>query len=352
MRRVPLSKLTPDMKLGRSVCYGKSVLIREGTVNLNRFVKRLKNLGIHSLYIEDAACKGIDTEDVVSDNIRHKCKESLGHTMKKMRTDYAVSRVDVTKLAENLLEEVMSHSNTLVSLSDIGNVDESTLDHSINTTIYAICLGLQLDFGKQELLELAEGTLLHDIGKIILDKRILFKADALDQEEFEYIKTHTLLGYDLLKKMPGLSERSRQIALCHHERLDGSGYPNGLSGKEISTFARIVAIVDVYEALTADRCYHKAVTPCRALEILSEETVSKLDLPLATKFMQNIAVYPNGTVVYLSNGTWAVVKSQNQSMPLRPVVRVISVKNGVQIPGDELDLMKVLNITITDKNYE
>lgn len=348
MRKVPLTMLTPDMKLGRAVCHGSNILIQEGTDNLNRFVKSLDRIGIYHLYIEDFTSEGIEVEDIVCDRTRWRCKVTLQETLDKIQNSFSLNQESITGIIENLMEEVMSHSDTLVSLSEIGGTDESTLDHSVNTTIYAIYLGIELGYSRRDLLELAEGVLLHDVGKTMLNKQILFETRELTKEEFEYIKTHTTRGYDVLRKIPHLSERTRRIALNHHERLDGSGYPNGLRGKEIPEFSRIAAIVDVYDALTSDRCYRKAVSPFYALQILMRDSAYKLDLNLTSKFIQNVAAYPNGTGVFLSDGSYGIVKKQNRSMPLRPVVRIIEDENGKAVTPYDLDLMEALNFTIRE----
>lgn len=348
MRKVSIDMLTPDMTLGRSVILGDFILIRSGVSNLEIYKERLRQLGICNLYIEDSASEGISIDEAVSHNMRHRCKGVLSTTITKLRSNVLIDNGLIKDLIENLLEEILCKPHMLVSMSDIGRTGDNTLEHSINTTIYAAYLGMQLDYPKNKLAELAEGTLLHDIGKTLLNRNILFKPGRLTAEEFIYVKTHTTLGYDILEKDYGLSEYSRQIALCHHERLDGSGYPNGLSGKDISEAVKIAAIVDVYEALTADRCYRPSISPVQAIDILYEEAATKLDLGLVTSFVKNLAAYPNGTMVKLSDGNHAVVKMQNPSMPLRPVVRVIKKEGNMHIPMFEVDLMKTLNLTILD----
>lgn len=352
MRKISLDRLTPDMKLGKSVCHGTSILIVAGTCNLNQFISNLERLGIYSLYVEDDVCEGIEIDDVVSDRTRMRCKKTLIHTFEKLGSNFTVDRARVTDTVESLMEEIISHPDTLISLNEISCTDDDTLDHSINTTIFSICMGLSLNYSRKQMLELAEGTLLHDVGKTVLDKKIVFKPGRLSTEEFEYIKTHAQLGYDLLTKVYALPETSRQIALCHHERMDGSGYPYAMHGEQISEFCRIAAIVDVYEALIADRCYRKAIRPYHAMEILTEETAEKLDLGLSTLFMQNVAVFPNGTTVGLSDGRMGIVKSQNYSMPLRPIVRVVDLVDGTEAAGVEIDLMKALNLTIVEPTME
>lgn len=187
---------------------------------------------------------------------------------------------------------------------------------------------------------------MHDVGKTALDHSILFKPGKLTEEEFEHVKRHPQLGYDFLNKDPRIDERTKDICLLHHERIDGTGYPYCLKGKEIPEMSKICSIVDVYEALTVKRCYHEAIEPILATEILTQEAGRKLDFDLVSKFLKNIAVYPTGSSVLLSNGEQAIVKGQNPSFPLRPVVRTVRMHNGKCIPKDEIDLLTKLNITI------
>lgn len=350
MRKVPLAMLTPDMQLGKAVCLGTNVLINAGTRDLNRYASRLQRLGISHLYIEDAACEGIDIDDLISDQTKMKCKKTLEKSFKQLKSYSTLDIRQISGTAEDLLDEIMSHSNFMTCLNDIGGIGDNTLDHSLNTTIYAICLALQLGYNKSKMLDLAKGTLLHDIGKTLLDSTILFKPDRLTEEEFEHVKQHSKLGYELLNKNRKVPESSMQIALQHHERMDGSGYPFGIGGNQLSEFTRISSIVDVYEALTVNRCYHRSISPLHAMDILVQESTSKLDLRLVSIFMKNIAVYPNGTTVILSTGQYGVVKAQNPSLPLRPKVRVVAMENGKCVPKEEIDLLSTLNITISDSD--
>lgn len=348
MRKVSLQMLTPDMILGKPVCKGTTILINSGSKDLTKYISRLEQLGIYHLYIEDAASEGIEIDDLITDRTRLTCKKTLEKSFRNLKSNSTVDIRQITSITQNLLDEILSNPSTLVSVNDIAGIGDNTLDHSINTTIYAICLANQLGYKKTQMKHLANGTLLHDIGKTVLDSNILFKSETLNSEEMEHIRLHPVLGYDLLKHNDKLSEASKIVALTHHERMDGSGYPFGMNGSDLSELSRIAAIVDVYEALTVDRCYHKAIPPYRAIEILTAEAGSKLDLRLTSIFMQNIAVYPNGSTVLLSTGQTAVVKAQNSALPLRPVVRVISIKDGKWVPGEEIDLVTTLNITISE----
>ena len=138
----------------------------------------------------------------------------------------------------------------------------------------------------------------------------------------------------------------------HHERLDGSGYPQGLPGEELNEFIRIVSIADVYDALTTDRCYRKKWPANKAMDYLVERSEKEFDPVLVGLFTQQLAVYPNGSLARLSNQYLGIVSDQNKNMPLRPFVRVIQDPEGREIPPYELDLMKELSITITESELE
>lgn len=346
MRKVPLAMITPDMRLGKSIYHYNQLLLTAGINELNRFTDRLEILGITSIYIEDDISEDIEIEDAISETTRFKCKNALQTAIDRFRLQGDFDMGGITEATSMLIEEILSRPDVLVSLNDIGTTDDSTLVHSVNTTVFSLLLGQRMNLSYAELKSIAEGTVLHDIGKTMINPQILYKSGRLNIEEFDVVKQHTILGYELLKKNPILSELSRIISLQHHERLDGSGYPYGLSGNEINISSKIVAIADMYDALTAERCYRKSMTNHQAYEVLSKEAVDKIDAGLLAVFLKNIAIYPNGSLVKLSDGTRAVVKNQNEGLPLRPVVMVIDDYKGKTVKLYDLNLAEMLNITI------
>jgi len=174
----------------------------------------------------------------------------------------------------------------------------------------------------------------------------------LTQKEYEYVKMHSLYGYQAMRRITTVPEQVRQIAYMHHERLDGSGYPQGLRGEELNEYIRIVSIADVYDALTTDRCYRKKWPANKAMDFLVERSGKEFDPELVGLFTQQLAVYPNGSLVRLSNQFLAIVSEQNRSMPLRPFIRVIQDPQGRDITPFEVDLMKELSITIIESELE
>lgn len=344
MRKVPLTMILPDMRLAMSIYHKNQLLLTEGTRNINRYVNSLRKLGITSVYIEDALSKGIEIPDAITEKVRLHCKDVLGETLVSLREKGTFDEIELVETIDQLLEEIMSRTDFLVSLSDIGTTDDSTLVHSVNMTVFSLLIGKKLNYSYSQMRKLAEGCIIHDIGKVLIDPDVLYKPGKLTEREFEYVKQHTVLGYNIAKRNPLLSELSRVVCLSHHERVDGSGYPYGLKGDEIPEFARIAAVADVYDAITSKRCYHDEQSIYDAVDILMMEASSKLDTKLVTLFVRNIAIYPNGSLVQLSDKTYAIVKEQNKEMPMRPVVRVFDPWE--QVPIYEVDLMKELDLTI------
>lgn len=346
MRKVRLENLTPDMRLGKSIYHYNSLLLREGTTNLTKFLPNLMNLGIPFLYIDDELSEDIEIEDAVSEGTRFKCRAALHESFQTIKSQGSADLNMLSDAISLLLDDILSSPDILISLSDIGTTDDSTLVHSVNTTIFSLMIAQQLNFSMLELKKLAEGALLHDIGKTLLKPEILYKTTPISAEEFSHIKEHSLLGYTILRKNPNFTELSRIISLQHHERLDGSGYPYGLKKEDIHVFAKIVAIADMYDALTAERCYRAGLSNFDAYQILMKDSQKKIDHELLKLFLQHIAIYPNGTVVKLSDGTRGIVKSQNKGLPFCPLIRVINDLHGEPVKLYDLNLEKELNITI------
>lgn len=352
MRLVSITMLQPEMVLAKAIYCNDRLLLNEGLKDITRYADSLKRLGIEYVYVEDEKSFEIEIPDAVSEQTRIACKHIVYETMTNFSYNLTVDISSFSDTISNLIDEILQNAEVQISLHDIGSADEYTFNHSVSTTVYALLLAIRMGYTRPMLEKLAVGTLLHDIGKILLDKEILLKESPLTKDEFEYIKQHTTLGYEALKKCVSMSELSRIISLYHHERIDATGYPTGAPAGSIHEFARIVTIADVYDALTSDRCYRKKWSANKAAEYLVQYSNSIFDVNLVSNFIQLIAIYPNGSMVLLSNDKIGIVKEQNRNMPLRPIVRVISDKNGKEIEMYEIDLMKELSITILESELE
>ncbi len=206
-------------------------------------------------------------------------------------------------------------------LARIRKKDEYTLIHSISVTslVLAFCNCSGVDY--ETTINMATGALLHDIGKLQIPSKILNKPGRLDPEEFVLMKKHSEYSAKLLEGTKGLPAEAFDIALHHHERFDGTGYPDGLTGDAISFAAKIVSICDVYDAITSVRCYKRGLDRVEGLRKLYEWSSFHFDKEQAYKFISCIGVYPIGTCVELENGLSGVVVASTEKV-LQPVVRV------------------------------
>ncbi|MBQ9768480.1 MAG: HD-GYP domain-containing protein [Lachnospiraceae bacterium] len=352
MRLVSVEMLRPEMKIARAVYQQGALILPAGRSNVTRFIPNLQNMGIEYVYVEDDKSEGIEIPDAIAEKTRNDCKQVLQTAIQQFS---ATDRLEISALQQcvgNVISDILKNPDVQVSLNDIASKDEYTFTHSVSTMVYALMIARKLNYSEQMLGLLGMGTLLHDVGKMIIDPSVMFKESQLTKQEYEYVKMHTLYGYQALRRITMLPEQARLIAYTHHERLDGRGYPRGLAGEEISEFSRIVAIADVYDALTTDRCYRKKWPANKALDFLIERSETDFDPALVALFTQQLAVYPNGSLVRLSDQYIGIVCDQNRSMPLRPIVRVIQDPEGKDVTPYEVDLMRELSITVVESELE
>ena len=245
----------------------------------------------------------------------------VGNILRDVKMGKAIDVGPVESLADDINNSVLNNENALLCLSQIREKDQYLLEHSINVGILMGVFARHLGYEKDTLHQLVTGALLHDIGKIRVPNQVLNKPGKLTEDEWKEMQNHVIYGVDVLKKSEGISKIAMDICSLHHERLDGSGYPNKLNHDNINTYGRMAAIVDVYDAITADRVYHKGKTPGQAIKFLLTLADSHLDKALLYDFVRCMSVYPVGAVVELSNGKVGVVLSTNAQDSAKPLVR-------------------------------
>lgn len=355
---MPISFVKEDNILGKDIYDEKGrTLLSQNTKLTNRYIEKIKSLGIYSLYIKDKY-SDVEINDIISPKIKNKAMITIKDTYKNFQENYNDNNKyskeiidktnndisNISSLAEKIIDDILSQKDVVVNIIDIKSSDNYTYQHSLNVSILSIILGLELELDKKHLKYLAIGALLHDIGKTLIPKDILFKKGPLTDEEFKIMKSHSLKGYNYLKISEEIPSPSRIIAIQHHEKIDGSGYPNGLKDKDIYFLSKIVAIADVYDALTSDRPYRNAMSPNEALEYLYSNCTKQFDIQLVKKFSNRIIPYPIGSMVKLSNGDKAIVKHINKGFPLRPKVQTIN-------NNKSIDLILEKNIVIEKTIY-
>lgn len=353
MRRIPVVMATPDMILAKDVWGRDSLLLTKGTDNIICYKDKLILNGIASIYVEDEVSADIYDESAVCDNTRAYCVDLLSNTIEDARITGSVDMKGIDYIVSSLINEMLDNPKLILGLSDINASNDVTLQHSIDATIYALFLGKLCELSKRELRILGKGTLMHDIGKIAVDPKILYKNGFLNSEERKHVQCHAKWGYRMLEEDECLEPAAREIALLHHERLDGSGYPYGLKSEDIPIMPRLAAIADVYDALTSERCYKSAMSNEQAIRVLLDEAENgKLDKEMVNTFVSKLAIYPNGTVVLLSNGEPAIVKSQNSEESRRPIVRIINFKNQSAYARRDCDLAEERGLDIVKANIK
>lgn len=224
-------------------------------------------------------------------------------------------------LADNMIESVLLDADALKCVSALRSKDAYLLEHSINVAFLLVTFGRYLKLDTDMLRKLAVGGILHDIGKIKVDSAILNKPGKLTAEEFEHVKLHQTYAVEIMNNTAGLSQVSKDISLMHHEKLDGNGYPRGLKGDEIPIHGRMSCIVDIFDALTAARCYKEAMSPAAAFKILLSLTPFHLDQALVYEFIRCVGVYPVGSLVELSDGRVGIVWEAKNRDALHPKVK-------------------------------
>lgn len=270
----------------------------------------------------------------------HKVVRSM---MSDVRLGKAVSLEDAEPVVEAITGSVLRNSGALMGLIGIKNKDDYTFLHSVSVCTLMIAFGRSLGLAGDDLRQGGIGGLLHDIGKMKVPDEVLNKPGRLTDAEFDLIKQHPGDGHAVLLATEGIGPVPLDITRHHHERLDGSGYPDKLAGDAISTMARMAAIVDVYDAITADRCYHKGLPAAEALRKMWEWSTNHFDQKLLQAFMRCVGIYPVGSLVKLESGRLGVVIEQNDSSLLTPRLRVFfSTRSNGYIKPEVVDLGRKL----------
>ncbi|MCL6477124.1 MAG: HD-GYP domain-containing protein [Peptococcaceae bacterium] len=331
MRRVPTHALAPGMEVARSVFNRNGqVLLTAGTILTRRFIEKLIILGIPALYVEDGLLPDIEIDDVINDKTRMKAisnvrnligagNRGIGGVVKKA----AILSREISANISEIVDQLLANRQVMVNLVDIRTYDEYTFNHSVNVCVLSVLTGIALGYGRDKLSVLAMGALLHDVGKIQVSRELLEKPGGLSPEEYESVKKHSQYGFEIIKSSFITDIVAASVALQHHERFDGQGYPNGLKGKQIHEFSRIAGIADTYDAITSDRVYRKAIPPNEAYEFISSCGGIRFDDDITKAFLEHIPAYPVGTIVVLNNNEVGAVVENIKGYSRFPRVRIL-----------------------------
>jgi len=390
IKRITIHQLKPGMFVHDINCAWIDHPFLVGILKIkdDKTVKKIAALGVREIYIDTV--KGLDvidapTETEINAEIEHKMIEivqqakpittsaTLREELKKSKKVYTeankiISNImhdarigrqieveQIEPVIEKMTNSILRNKDALLSLCRIKNKDDYTFLHSVSVGALLISFAHALDFNHDIIKQLGIGGMLHDVGKTKVPDEILNKPGKLSEDEFVTMKSHVVHGCSILRKSPGISQVSFEVTAQHHERFDGSGYPLGLKNAEMSVYGQMASIVDVYDAITADRCYHKGMEPTLAVRKMFEWSKFHFNPKLLRTFIRTVGIYPVGTLVRLESGKIGVVIEQCETDMTRPLVRtVFDVKKSYFITPNDIDLAKPLGQGGGDKivNYE
>ncbi|MEV4778944.1 HD-GYP domain-containing protein [Burkholderia sp. LMU1-1-1.1] len=345
-------------------------------------IRKILHAGIHDVVIDSG--KGLDVEDAPSlaeaqaatereiveiaaktpvitrvslgdemrraVQIRHQASTLVRAVMQDARLGKAIELDQVEPVVQNITESILRNPGALVGLLRIKTKDDYTFLHSVSVCTLLVAFCRSRNIAADVTHQAGLGGLLHDTGKALVPDSILNKPGPLTDEEFAIIKLHPRDGYDILRKTPEVGPIPLDITLHHHERRDGSGYPGKQANEQISELAQMAAIVDVYDAITADRCYHKGMSAAAALRKIYEWSKFHFNPQYAQEFMRCVGIYPVGTMVMLESGRLGVVIEPHETNLLAPKVNVFfNTKQNRYIKPETVDLSRGLGFGGGDK---
>ncbi|MBR2214531.1 MAG: HD-GYP domain-containing protein [Selenomonadaceae bacterium] len=331
MIRIPVKKLKTGMIVSQSIYNkrGASYLVKGQRITM-QYIRQLKKIGIPTVTVtsSDPSINLPPPEDIVQEKTRVTAIEKVFDAFQSVEETGRLDASAMEDVADKIIFDVIQRRENLVQLTDIRLHDAYTFAHSVNVAILSAMVGNLCHFSKDDLFLLTLGALLHDLGKVSTPLNILNKTTSLDQDEFATIREHPINGAKRIHSMehllpsPGILAA---IASQHHEHMDGTGYPYHLQGDQIHRFARIVAIADVYDALTSERPYKKAYTPSLAHNIMTRVSQSQFDPKLMTLFFDNVALYPVGTILKTVYG-FGIVRESHFGHTQTPIVCIFADK--------------------------
>jgi len=276
-------------------------------------------------------------------SVRRQAADLVRTVMQDARLGKAVELDQVSPVVQQVTESILRNSGALLSLLQIKNKDDYTFLHSVSVCALLVAFCRSRGMDEDIIYQAGLGGLLHDTGKALVPDAILNKQGRLTDDEFDIMKRHPRDGHDILARTPGIGAIPLDITLHHHERRDGSGYPDRQAEGDISELAQMAAIVDVYDAITSDRCYHKGMSAAEALRKIYEWSKFHFNPVLAQEFMRCVGIYPVGTLVLLESGRLGVVVEPHESSLLTPKVNVFfNTRQQVYIRPETVDLSRAL----------
>ncbi len=374
MRLVATEHLNTGDRIGRDIVTSGDglLLLRAGMRISDSFQRSLRRAGITAVWIDDELSAGIEPLEMLREETRHRAVSAIRSAFQDVSQSLVQGGAlpadtirKMTAVAELIGRDIADNAQSALALNDLANADSYTMKHSLAVTALGLALGIRamrrygwtdhrgarrFDQVEQRLSQLGVGLLLHDIGKLAVPPEILHKPGPLTDDEWTAMRAHSMLGFEMLKGTGGISALARSVVRSHHERWDGTGYPDRKAGVAIHQFARIATVADVFDALTSERPYSAAEPAHRAFEYVVSRAGRDFDPDIVDVFRSSVAPYPPGTGVVLSDGSRGLVKEVRPAFVECPIVRIVVDPSGRSIPPREVDLSTTPELTIVSED--
>lgn len=342
MRFVETDKLEPGMIVGRDIISTVNAsILRKGIQLTSRYIEYLKERGYVGVYITDSLSEEIQIQETIEPKLFYEGMMAVSE-----------ENVDaMEKTATEIVSFITKRDEISMDLIDLRSYDDYTYHHSVNVAVYCVVVGKKLGLSENDLRLLCQAGIAHDLGKMKIPQAILNKEGKLSDEEYACIKQHPKGSFDILSKNYGISAVVKQAVLFHHENENGTGYPLGKEGNEIPYLAKIIHVVDVYDALTSKRPYKKPYSSIATFEYLNGGKGILFDEKVVEALISVIPAYPAGIDIMLSNGEEAIVVNQSAD-PFRPNIKIKSDGRNVNLYcDDEYTNVYITKSGTTQKDY-
>ena len=333
VKSISIYDLKPSMILSEDlVINGLTLVTKEIPLNNSMIKKILEFYPLNTIRIYEYVEETIDSALLASreksllqtENTLNIFSNSIDNFLTKIGENSEPDLTEIRTMSKEILDSFNDYGSILKSITNSRNIDEYLMRHCVNVALLSSMLGTWLNFSKNDLTLLTYAAFLHDIGKTKVDPHVLNKSTKLTKSEFDEAKKHSIYSYELVKSIPYLDNSVSLGVLMHHERLDGSGYPLGLKEEKISTFAKIIGITDMFDAMTSDRSYSKKQNPFIVLEIMQHDCMGLLDYNYLSTFIKEMAIYYTGEMVKLSDGTVGKIIKIDLNNISKPLISVDS----------------------------
>lgn len=349
MQRVSVGFLEAGMVAARNVHSAEGrLLVTKDTVLSDAMVANIQKTSLGSIYVRNPLFQDIEAEEVVTEDNRRKAVMALKSAVTAYQKTKVLDIQPLKKVLRELVVEIIRNRDSMIHQLDMRTYQDYIYAHSVNTCVLSVLIAVNLDYPEGKLTDLALGTMLHDVGMMMLPDALLMKMGNLTPEESKQVQQHPEDGFNILRTVREIPITVAHIAYQHHERVDGKGYPRNLTADKILEFAKVAAVADTFDALVSDRPYRKGMVPHEAYEVMMALADSYVDRDILHLFLTHVAIYPVGAVVQLDNGQHGVVTKVLPRLQTRPQVRLLTDQQGNLLSEQtEIDLTQHLTLMIS-----